>query len=160
VALQLAIRGDFDFDPGKCSLAMKIDEQEVWKQEFVWQDGKKYHFDVSRELAAGEHRITFGAASADALRAEEDGGRCADSVGESAGTTGRKEVGGDEELSSIFPKDAAPDGVDERRAYAREVLAAFAKKAYRRPLDERTLSRLVKIAEEGYGLPGKNLSRG
>ena len=48
----------------------------------------------------------------------------------------------------------------ERRAYAREVLGRFAAKAFRRPADEKTIERLVSIAEEAYNAPDKSFEQG
>jgi hypothetical protein len=48
----------------------------------------------------------------------------------------------------------------ERRQYAREILSRFTKKAFRRPVDDRTIDRLVWIAEDGYGQPGKRFEEG
>jgi hypothetical protein len=59
----------------------------------------------------------------------------------------------------FFSKDP-PTDVTQRREYAREVLKRFADKAYRRPVDEKTLGRLVKIAEETYSLPKKSFEDG
>ncbi len=59
----------------------------------------------------------------------------------------------------FFDRDD-PGTVEGRRPYAREVLEKFATRAYRRPVDARTLGRLVKIAEDAYSSPGKNFQQG
>jgi hypothetical protein len=59
----------------------------------------------------------------------------------------------------FFWKDP-PEGKAQRREYAREVLSRFAKKAYRRPVDERTVERLATIAENVYTQPGKRFEDG
>src|SRR5207244_11810283 len=41
-----------------------------------------------------------------------------------------------------------------------EVLRRFTNKAVRRPVDDKTLDRLVRIAEEAYGQPGKPFEDG
>src|SRR5207249_3358294 len=53
-----------------------------------------------------------------------------------------------------------PESAAERREYAREVLSRFAKKAYRRLPDDRTLERLVALAESTYSEPGKRFEDG
>jgi len=55
----------------------------------------------------------------------------------------------------FFPKDEPPTGVADRRQYARDVLGAFASKAFRRPVDDAVLGRLVNIAEAGYTTQGR-----
>jgi hypothetical protein len=58
------------------------------------------------------------------------------------------------EYARFFPKPIPADAAG-RRAYAREVLYDFARRAFRRPPDERTLNRLVDLAEVVYQEPGK-----
>ncbi len=60
----------------------------------------------------------------------------------------------------FFTRDEPPSADRERREYAREVLGRFVKKAFRRPAEDRTLERLIAIAEKVYKLPGKRFEEG
>ena len=60
----------------------------------------------------------------------------------------------------FFFKDEPPAGDAERRHYAREILGRFATRAFRRPVDDRTLDRLVAIAEGIYRQPGHRFEQG
>jgi Protein of unknown function (DUF1592)/Protein of unknown function (DUF1588)/Protein of unknown function (DUF1587)/Protein of unknown function (DUF1585)/Protein of unknown function (DUF1595) len=60
----------------------------------------------------------------------------------------------------FFPRDEPPATDSERRRYTREVLARFVRNAFRRPADDRTLDRLIAIAEKVYKLPGKRFEEG
>jgi hypothetical protein len=60
-----------------------------------------------------------------------------------------------EKYRRIFVNGPAPAEVAKRDAYAREILSKFAKRAYRRPVDNRTLDRLVGLAKAGYTAPGQ-----
>ncbi len=42
LALDLEVRGQFEFDPGKCAVVFKADDHELWQKEFTWQNGKKF----------------------------------------------------------------------------------------------------------------------
>ncbi len=53
-----------------------------------------------------------------------------------------------------------PEGVSERRLYARDLLHGFAKKAFRRPVDEVTVNRLVDLAEREYSREGGTFEAG
>src|SRR4029079_2121639 len=44
--------------------------------------------------------------------------------------------------------------------YAREILGAFARRAYRRPVDDPTIDRLVTLAQTGYTAPGQTFEAG
>ena len=60
----------------------------------------------------------------------------------------------------IYTREAPPVNATERRAYAREVLARFALRAYRRPVAPETVEQLVAIAERNYSLPGTTFEKG
>lgn len=53
----------------------------------------------------------------------------------------------------FFLRGPAPSEPEKRDAYAREVLEALARKAYRRPVDKATSDRLVALARAGYTAP-------
>ncbi len=53
-----------------------------------------------------------------------------------------------------------PAGASERRAYARELLGNFARRAFRRPPDEHTLARLADLAATVYRQSGKTFEAG
>jgi mono/diheme cytochrome c family protein len=59
----------------------------------------------------------------------------------------------------FFPRQV-PAGTRERRAYAREILGDFARKAFRRPVEEKTVKRLAALAEEAYSQRGKTFESG
>ena len=66
---------------------------------------------------------------------------------------------GSKEYARFFPKPIPADAAGHQ-AYAREVLYDFARRAFRRPPDERTLNRLVNLAELVYREPGKTFEAG
>jgi hypothetical protein len=59
----------------------------------------------------------------------------------------------------FFPKEV-PSGAARRRQYARELLGNFARRAFRRPVDDRTVNRLAKVAESVYSQRGKTFEAG
>jgi hypothetical protein len=59
----------------------------------------------------------------------------------------------------FFPGEI-PTSAKGRRAYARKVLGDFAYRAFRRPVDEKTVNRLVALAEDVYSKPGKTVESG
>jgi mono/diheme cytochrome c family protein len=60
----------------------------------------------------------------------------------------------------FFPRPAPPEGKAERREYARDVLRPFVGRAFRRPVDEPALDRLVDLAEATYSVPGATFEQG
>ncbi|MEO6245210.1 MAG: DUF1588 domain-containing protein [Opitutaceae bacterium] len=60
----------------------------------------------------------------------------------------------------FYPRDKPPEDPVARRAYAREVLARFVPKAFRRPVTPATIDQLVDIADKAYSLPGITFEKG
>jgi hypothetical protein len=60
----------------------------------------------------------------------------------------------------VFVDGPAPDESAKREAYAREILAGFVRRAYRCPVDNHTVDRLVDIAKTAYTVPGESFETG
>jgi hypothetical protein len=164
VSIAILVRGDFNFDPGRANLVMKVDGVEQWHQEFKWDDGKKSQFDVPQKWEAGEHRLVF---ELHPLTSAPPGSERKTSVDLSIQSVQVQGPLDDKSLWPVakeyrrfFPRDDVPTGDAERRDYARQVLAAFTTRAFRRPADDRTVERLVKIAESVYAKPDRTFEQG
>jgi hypothetical protein len=73
---------------------------------------------------------------------------------------GKKDKKGREAYDRIFVDGPAPDDAEKRDAYAREILGAFVRRAYRRPVDDHTVDRLAKLAKQMYSAPGQSFEAG
>ena len=60
----------------------------------------------------------------------------------------------------IFVDGPAPEGVQAKEQYARKIMRSFASCAFRRPLDEQTIDRLIAIYQEISAEPGKTFQDG
>jgi len=60
----------------------------------------------------------------------------------------------------VFPDGPPPADAAARSAYARKILRLLADRAFRRPVDEATLNRLVALAESTAQQPGMNFEGG
>ena len=157
--LGLEVHGQFEFDPGRCRAILQADGHEIWTNEFGWQNGKKFSFDLEQNWPAGDHALTLEVqplTPAD-KRLNSLDLKLRDLVisGPFDGLHGTRPKGFDR----FFWKDP-PKSAKERKEYARQVLARFASKAYRRPVEERTVNRLAAIAEAVYQSPGKKFEDG
>ncbi|MGH7969726.1 MAG: DUF1592 domain-containing protein, partial [Limisphaerales bacterium] len=159
ISLDVDVRGQFEFDPGECNVAFKADDQTLWHQEFGWQNGKKLTFDFSQKWEPGEHHLaleihplTAAAKKQNSLTLRLDQVRVSGPIEEGYRTKGKN-------FDRFFWKEP-PSGAAERLAYAREVLARFAGRAYRRPAEPKTVDRLVAIAQSVYTEPGKSFADG
>ena len=60
----------------------------------------------------------------------------------------------------IFVDGPAPDGDNGREKYARKIMRSFVSRAFRKPLDEQTIDRLLAIVRETSKEPGKTFQDG
>jgi len=159
IAVEVEVLGQFDFDPGKCNVVFKADDRELWHKEFGWQAGKKFKFEFGEEWAAGEHRLTLELKPLTPVEEKKNSLDLRVTAVRVQGPTEEKHWVRPKSFHLFFTKDP-PQSAKERREYAREVLSSFAKRAYRRSVDERTIDRLVSIAESTYTQPGKRFEDG
>jgi hypothetical protein len=176
VTATLTVRGDFDFDPGRCNLVLKIDGKEQVNQDFAWNNTKAYPFELPQNWEPGEHHFTV-----DLKPIEPRGAKpLVYNVPQDAAPTEKKTSPVDMMITSVriegpleekhwkspknydrfFTRTEPPTADPDRRLYAKEVLTAFATRAFRRPADDATVQRLVKIAESVYTQPGKRFEHG
>jgi hypothetical protein len=157
--LDLVSKGDFDFDPAKCQVVLKLDGQPLLEKEFGWNANKSFPFEFHQTLSQGEHRLEFelhplnavpGGTNTLAMRLVNVAVR--GPMEKQFGTKPKN-------YTRFFPRDV-PAGSKERREYAREVLRNFASKAFRRPVDEPTVNRLATLASGVYTQPGKSFEAG
>ncbi len=160
VVLDLAVDGAFIFDPGQCNVVFKVDDREILRETYAWQDFKSYTYTIEQHLAAGDHRLTLE------LEPRTPSDKPVTSLDlrivsvKMQGPVDPKKWVRSRNYDRFFPRTEPPEGERERRQYAREILARFATKAFRRPVDEVTLDRLVAIAEGIYRQPGYRFESG
>jgi hypothetical protein len=65
-----------------------------------------------------------------------------------------------ENYTRFFPKAEVPAAPAARAAYARDILRAFATKAFRRPVEDAKVKQLADIARATYEQPGKSFEEG
>jgi hypothetical protein len=154
------IRGDFDFDPGRCKLIFKVDGKEAWKDEFGWENGERHQFVIPENWKPGEHQFTFQLQPLTPIEQKKTAVDIQLSSLKIEGPLEEKFWTAPKGYTRFFSKEEPPASQDDRRQYAREVLGAFATKAFRRPADARTTDRLRMIAEDVYTKPGKRFEQG
>jgi hypothetical protein len=169
LTLNLVVRGSFDFDPGECEATFMVDGAEQWHDHLKWENGKKLAIGFDRDWQPGEHR--FGLAIHPLKEVPKEG-----HIGPSThvqttvdlqvvsldiqGPLDKRYWAKTKNFDRFFPQEEVPADPAERKAYARQVLAAFAKKAFRRPPDDRVLDKLVAICEATSNQPGKTFFDG
>jgi hypothetical protein len=153
------VLGQFDFDPGRCLVAFEADGRVLWQHEFGWAAREKLKFEFDDKWSAGPHHLALEAYSLVATNEKRNSLDLRVSTVRVQGPTEEKFWVRPKGFDLFFTKDP-PKSERQRKAYAREVLSRFARRAYRRPVDDRTVDRLVAIAESTYSQAGKRFEDG
>jgi hypothetical protein len=160
VKLDIEINGTYVPDPGRAVVVFKVDGQEVSSQEYGYFDEKVFTLESTHKWAPGEHRFTLELQPKVPAAKKET---IIDLFVQKMTIEGPLEKDrwvATRDHEKYFPR-AVPTSKQERRAYATELLTAFAARAYRRPLDdEDTGARLAALAESTWSQPGKTFEQG
>ncbi|MEK7782281.1 MAG: DUF1592 domain-containing protein [Verrucomicrobiota bacterium] len=146
-------------DRNQCRLSFRVDGKELLNGEYAWAGGKGLHYSYDVDLTAGDHEFVF---ELQPLTPDEPQTRSLSMQITSikvSGPLAQDHWVQPKNYTKFFPKKV-PEDVKGRREYARELLGDFARRAFRRPADEKTLDRLVGLAESVYGQSGKTFETG
>ena len=160
LAIDLGTRGEFNFDPGRARVTLKLDDRELMDAEFGWGEGRKTTREFALDLPIGEHTLLFEVSPLTPVEKKQTNVEFRIFGGRLEGPLAESEWVRPENFARFFGDRDDPKTSEGRREFAREVLARFAANAYRRPVGPRTLDRLMRIAEEAFSEPGKNFAQG
>ncbi|MDA1274818.1 MAG: DUF1592 domain-containing protein [Verrucomicrobia bacterium] len=160
LVLNLTVRGAFDFDPGRCRLIFRVDDREVWQEDFKWQDRKKYRPEIASRWLPGKHSLSFELQPLTPVEEKQTSVDMQILSVDVLGPLAPESWIRPENYSRFFSRDEPPQSAEERREYARDLLASFASKAFRRRVEPATIDRLASFAESFYRTPGKRFEEG
>jgi hypothetical protein len=150
---------DNQFDYNKCKFIFSLDGKELFSREFNREGSKPLQYDFNQPLTTGDHKLsvevqplTPGVEQIRSLNLRIIGVTL-------RGPTEEKYYVAPANYRTFFPKDA-PKSAAARRAYASELLKNFASKAFRHPVDDRTVNRLADLAQGIYSQPGQTFEAG
>ena len=159
-AIQISV-GTNTFYPyeGEVAYRMELDDEEVAAGTRPYSKRQPDQHRIERRLKPGRHVLRL---HTDLSAAQQD----ERSVGLSltfdpvtlVGPLGRKSYPKSHEL--LFFKGPPPEDPAARHDYAREILKRVATRAFRRPVDEKSLDRLTTLAMNTAALPGKSFEAG
>ncbi|HEY2760986.1 MAG TPA: DUF1592 domain-containing protein, partial [Pirellulales bacterium] len=160
VIVEVAVHGQFDFDPGRAKMVFKSGDEERLNEEYGWNENKKFHYEFEEKWEPGSHPLSL---ELKPLTPPEKKINSLD-----MDIVQVKVVGPTESeyqvtakgYDRIYFKADPPTDAAGRREYAREILRRFVKSAFRRPADEATLDRLVGLAERTYSQDNKKFEDG
>ncbi len=164
VKVQVRLHGSFFFNPARCKVRFYCDDEQLYEDEYGWDENKKLNYEFARRLTVGEHLLRFEITPvAPAQNAGDNAGEDPEDDTFVYWNIDHVEIEGPidsnkwvhpENYDRFFDCIEPPKDADERREYARRVLSRFASKAFRRPVADATIDKLVKIAQAAEAVPG------
>ncbi len=103
VTLGLGVKGGFDFDPGRCRVVFKINDQELLTKEFGWYDNKTFHFEARPKMESRPSAYDFGVGAADAQGPKAQRSQFAHRRCRVARAAGKGALDASKELRPLFP---------------------------------------------------------
>jgi hypothetical protein len=169
LSLDLELRGPFNFDPERSLLQVRVDGATLIEEKLGWQYRKPMQFAAAERWKAGAHQVSIevtplppAEVPPGAPPAEFDDPQHLEvrilsvRVQGPFGQASSVEPPG---YRRFFPTDV-PRSASGRERYAREILSAFASRAFRRPVDDDVLTQLVDLARGVEDEPGGTFERG
>lgn len=168
IILNGSVNGSFAYDPGKAKATWTVDGRQVFQEELAWRDYRKIEPSVEVKWAAGEYplHLTLQPLVGKDKKPEEKPGDGPPNVEfrfsgfTLQGPLEPEFAAHPPNYERFFTRDSVPAEAAARADYAREILRRFATRAFRRPVDERTVERLAVLAGESMALPGGTFEKG
>ena len=156
-AIETYVNNQFDYN--ECQLIFKIDGETALRRTFVRESQRSYKFVYDRDWKAGEHELSF-----EVIPLTPDAEQIRDLRFQLNSVVVRGPMREEhwvepKRYTSFFPRPV-PASLERRREYARQLLSDFAFRAYRRPVESRTVERLLALAEYAASLEGSTFEAG
>jgi mono/diheme cytochrome c family protein len=150
---------DDQFDLNRCRLIFRVDGEALISQEFVRESDKEFDFSFDRSWQPGDHVLSFEVQPIGPDKAQIRNLRIRLKSVTVHGPQEKQYWVQPDNYARFFPRKA-PWWGPSRRAYATELLGGFATRAFRRPVDDATVRRLVGMAESVSSEPGSTFEAG
>ena len=150
---------DDQFDLNRCRLLFKADGETLLDREFVREGGKTFEFAFEREWTAGAHQLSLEVQPLAPDREQKRLLRLSLKAVTVRGPFAEQQWVQPAHYSRFFP-GKVPESKPDRLRYARDLLEKFASRAFRRPVDQPTVARLVGLVEGVMAQPDRTLEAG
>jgi hypothetical protein len=160
VVVELELDGGPEFDPARCKVTLKADGQKLHEEEYGWADREQRLIEVDAELKQGKRELTFELVPLVPVDQRRNAMDFRIRTVVVRGPLEPKHWVEPRNYRQFFPQGAAPEDEAGRDDYARTILAEFARRAYRRRVDEPMLDRLVALAKQSYAEQGESFPAG
>jgi hypothetical protein len=150
---------DDQFDLNRCRFTFKSDGETLIDREFVRETEKTFEFSFDRSWKPGDHALTFEIQPIGPDRDQKRQLRLRLTSVTVRGPLEKEHWVQPANYTRYFPQKA-PWWPPSRRKYSAELLGAFATRAFRRPVDDATVQRLVAMADSVSAAPGSTYEAG
>ncbi|HWN93453.1 MAG TPA: DUF1592 domain-containing protein, partial [Methylomirabilota bacterium] len=147
ITVELAVKGSEEATVHAATMVLKLDGKELERRDLGWDNRKSISLSAEAPLNSGNHTLALEVIPK-REPAEGENKLHADVARVSLqGPMDRSFLEYPREYYRVFVDGGAPAIAKARREYARKILRHFADHAFRRPVDEPTLNRLVAITD-------------
>ncbi|MEM9366056.1 MAG: DUF1592 domain-containing protein [Planctomycetota bacterium] len=153
------IRSSFNFNDSRASVTFRLDGEPFFEKPYQWNPNQSGLARFATELSEGEHTLQVVVTPKKKASKELDGKPIAIDDGTFVrlalqpilveGPLDRSRWNVPSNYHRFFPRTEPPSDWFEQNRYAREVLTDFCGRAFRRPVDDGFLNRLLSLA--GFG---------
>jgi mono/diheme cytochrome c family protein len=150
---------DDQFDLNRCRLVFKVDGEPLISQEFVRESDKEFEFSFDRSWQPGDHTFSFEIQPLGPDKTQIRNLRVRVNSVTVHGPQAKEFWVQPDTYTRFFPRKV-PWWGPSRRKYAAELLGNFATRAFRRPVGDATVQRLVGMAESVSAQPGTTFEAG
>lgn len=151
ITVEYKTQGSSEATSYAAKLALHVNDVEVATETLGWDNRSSIKFSTKAKLTEGDNIFSLITTETEKPQeGEKPLNLVIASVAVVGPLDGRVKVY-PKEYYRVFHKGGPPKDPAEREAYAREILRRFADRAFRRPVDEPTLDRLIKL----YGVASK-----
>ena len=150
---------DNEFDLNKCRLVFKIDGETVLDKEMVREGWRNFTYTYPKTFKEGSHEFLMEIHPLEPAVEQKRNLRVRLSNVTLHGPMAEEHWVPPSHYAEYFPRPVPADP-GARRVYAAELLRAFADRAFRRPVDDYTVNRLVDVAEQVAAQPDSTFEAG
>lgn len=160
VTVQFRVAGSTEATTHTATLLLRANGQEAARRHLSWDNSKSLTLAAEVSLKAGKNMLALEIVPGHAPLADEDPLSLTANTVTISGPLDAGFLEYPAQYKRVFLDGPPPKEEAGRDAYAKKILRNLADRAFRRPVDEPTLDRLVKLARATEKQPGMNFEKG
>jgi mono/diheme cytochrome c family protein len=160
ITVELGVQGSREATVHSATLILKVDGKEIERRGLGWDNRRNISITDQAVLAKGNRSLTIEIVPDRQPEEGENRLRAVVNTVSLHGPLDRSFLERPKEYFRLFMDGPPPADATARRAYAQKILRHYGTRAFRRPIDDATLGKLVAIAENTAREPGMTFEKG